>query len=71
MSKAKYQHLDREYRQKDQLYPDRGRSIRPWEAPLKEGIRQEIAEGLKQGHAWAAQAATRWHIDPATGQFLP
>ena len=70
MSKTRYQELDREYRQKDLLYPDRGRSIRPWEAPLKETIRQEVAKGIEAGHAWATQAAIRWHIG-LDGQFLP
>lgn len=71
MSQRKYQQLDREYRKKNRLYPDRGSSIRPWEAPLKEAIRQQIAEGLAAGHQWAKDAARKWHIDPATGQFLP
>ncbi len=71
MPERQYQKLDKEYRQKDRLYPDRGRSSRPWEAPLREKIRTEIVEGLKGGHQWAKDAAQRWHIDPSTGQFLP
>lgn len=69
MSKRQYQQLNRQYRRNNQLFPDNGFSIRPWEVPLKEKIRQEIAAGLDTGSEWAKTAARNWHIDLATGKF--
>ena len=56
MSESQYKKLISEYRRKDRLYPDRGRSIRPWEAPLRAKIRACIDAGLRKGAAWARKA---------------
>ncbi|WP_347243935.1 hypothetical protein [Thermogutta sp.] len=60
MSEKEYRTLMKTWRRKNALYPDRGRSIRPWEEPLLREIRGVIAEGLLHGHAWARTAAVQW-----------
>lgn len=62
MSKSKYRSLSREYRQKNRLCPDNGRSVRPWERPLREKIEQAIRDALEQGASWAKEAARDWDI---------
>ncbi|MGC9084404.1 MAG: hypothetical protein ACP5ME_14680 [Anaerolineae bacterium] len=60
MSKRRFEALKREWIRKNRLYPDRGRSIRPWEEGLRRKIREVIAEGLARGYAWARVAAQWW-----------
>jgi hypothetical protein len=69
MSQRGYKKLDAEYRRKNRQFPDNGYSSRPWEAGLKEKIRQVVTAGLIGGHGWAKTAARNWNIDPQTGQF--
>ena len=60
MPYRKYQELNRRWRKMNRLFPDRGSSVRPWEAQLKSEIRKEIQEGLDRGCAWAMKAAHAW-----------
>lgn len=60
MSKRHFDSLKREWVRKNRLYPDHGRSIRPWEKSLRHKIREEIAAGLARGHKWARVAAQWW-----------
>ena len=53
MSKRNYDQLTKEYRKKDRLYPDRGRSIRPWEQPLRQQIQAALDEAAANGEDWA------------------
>jgi len=53
MYHKKFKELVREYAKKDKLYPDHGRSIRPWENPLREQIQAVLKQARAAGEAWA------------------
>ena len=71
MTKRVLQELEREYQAKLRLYPADGPGDHSWETMLKERIRKEIFLGLQSSARWAREAATKWRIDPSTGEFLP
>jgi len=60
MYQAEYKRLKREYGRLDRLYPDQGRSFRPWEAPLRKKIEEIILRGQEAGEAWAEEAWADW-----------
>jgi len=59
MSKAEYVRLKREFARKNRLYPDQGRSTRPWEQPLREALQRELEQGLLAGEQWAGEERAR------------
>lgn len=71
MTKRALEKLEREFESKLRLFPADGPGDHSWEGLLRERIRKEIFLGLKSSARWASEAATRWRIDPSTGEFLP
>ena len=59
MSKRNYDQLTKEYRKKDHLYPDRGRSSRPWEQPLRQQLQAELNTAAAAGEDWAIKLKKR------------
>ena len=63
MSEKQYKKLRAEFARKDRMYPDNGRSIRPWERPLRGELQKCLDEGAKRGEKWAIalkEEGERW-----------
>ena len=59
MSQQTYQTKKKEFARMNRLYPDQGRSFRPWEAPLRQELQRLLNEGIQAGHAWAIKEQGR------------